>query len=91
MAKAHYFIYTTSPWRKWINEQRECLSTLKRCLDLLLILALSPIWVPVFLTACILIKLDSYDVIFVQKRVGLDGKVLTFISLEQCTRVLRLS
>lgn len=81
MAKsAHYFIYTTSPWRKWINEQRENAYLLfKRCLDLLLILALSPLWVPVFLIACIFIKLDSYGpIIFVQKRVGLDGKVFNF-------------
>ena len=53
--------------------------TLKRFLDLLVILLFSPIFIPTFLIICIAIKLDSYGpIIFKQKRVGFGGREFNF-------------
>ena len=53
--------------------------TLKRGLDLLVILLFSPIFIPTFIIICIAIKIDSYGpIIFKQKRVGLGGKEFNF-------------
>ena len=53
--------------------------TLKRGLDLLVILLFSPIFIPTFIIICIAIKLGSYGpIIFKQKRVGLGGKEFSF-------------
>ena len=50
---------------------------LKRLLDLFVILALSPVWVPVFIICAILTKITSRGPIFYgHKRVGRNGKVI---------------
>ncbi|MCR5254262.1 MAG: undecaprenyl-phosphate galactose phosphotransferase WbaP [Treponema sp.] len=50
---------------------------LKRLLDLFVILALAPVWVPVFIICAILTKITSRGPIFYgHKRVGRNGKVI---------------
>ena len=50
---------------------------LKRFLDLFIIIALAPVWVPVFIICAILTKLTSRGPIFYgHKRVGQNGKVI---------------
>lgn len=50
---------------------------LKRLLDLFVILALTPVWVPVFIICAILTKITSRGPIFYgHKRVGRNGKVI---------------
>lgn len=52
---------------------------LKRFIDLLAIIVLSPIIIPLFFIICLAIKLDSYGpVIFMQKRVGINGNQFNF-------------
>jgi lipopolysaccharide/colanic/teichoic acid biosynthesis glycosyltransferase len=56
---------------------------LKRALDLIVVLATAPIWVPVLLAGCLAVKLNdtSAPAFFVQQRTGRNGRTFNLIKL----------
>jgi lipopolysaccharide/colanic/teichoic acid biosynthesis glycosyltransferase len=63
------------------NSSRLYRNSIKRLLDLTLVLATMPFWLPIIIVTALIVARDGHNPFFTQERVGRDGRIFRMLKL----------